>query len=146
MRRRLLIVVIGVGLAAAAWLVIAAVGAWQFRMETSEGHARVWPRDVSARPKRAWSGWPSVGPAEARSSTGSVLASEPPAIPMPPSRRGAVFPRPAPEARLAALARGRLALESGRYGLAETCLERAIRRGGRARRGGAAAAGTTSTG
>ena len=39
-------------------------------------------------------------------------------------------PDQAKEAQLAALSRGRLALETGRYRLAETCLERASRPGG----------------
>ena len=48
---------------------------------------------------------------------------------MPPWRPGAVF-RTKPEAPLAAFARGRLAMEIGHYGLAETALERAGRAGG----------------
>ena len=39
-------------------------------------------------------------------------------------------PDQAPEALIAALSRGRAAMGAGRYGLAETCLDRALRMGG----------------
>ena len=70
MRRRLLFVVIDPGLAAAVWLAIGAVGAWQFRAELREA-----TRDLAAR--RVDQGQGATGPAGralARSRRGRVLA------------------------------------------------------------------------
>ena len=64
MRRRLLIVVIGVGLAAAAWLVIAAVGAWQFRMEIRKATRDLAAQrlgEAKARLERMAERWPGRG-------------------------------------------------------------------------------------
>ena len=61
MRRRLLIVVIGLGLAAAAWLAIGAVGAWQFRTELREARRELAARRVvqaGARLARLAQRWP----------------------------------------------------------------------------------------
>src|SRR4051794_19162295 len=125
MRLRLLIVVIGLGLAAAAWLAVGAVGAWQFRTELREARSELAARRVvqaKARLDRLAKRWPGRGEVEywlgacerAAGHTDAALAAW-----------GRV-PETAPVARLAALERGRLALESYHYALAESCLERAI--------------------
>jgi hypothetical protein len=125
MRRCLLIVVIGLGLVAAAWLAIGAVAAWQFRMELRAATRDLAARRVGkakARLDRLAKRWPGraevaywLGACErAVGHTDAALAAW-----------GRV-PDTASVARLAALERGRLALESYRYALSESCLERAI--------------------
>ena len=104
MRRRLLIVVIGLGLAAAAWF---AVGAWQFRTELWQARRELAARRVSqakARLDRLAERWPGQGEVEywlgvcerAAGHTDAALAAW-----------GRVS-ETAPVARLAALERGRL--------------------------------------
>jgi tetratricopeptide (TPR) repeat protein len=126
MRRRVLIVVVGLGLVAAAWL---GIGAWQFRMELWQARRELASRHVvqaKARLDRLAERWPGRGEVEywlgacerAAGHTDAALAAW-----------GRV-PDTAPVARLAALERGRLALESYHYALAESCLERAIPGGG----------------
>jgi tetratricopeptide (TPR) repeat protein len=125
MRRRLLIVVIGLGLAVAAWLAVGAVGALQFRTELQEARRELAARRVvqaKARLDRLAERWPGRGEVEywlgacerAAGHTDAALAAW-----------GRV-PESAAVARVAALERGRLALESYHYALAESCLERAI--------------------
>jgi enediyne biosynthesis protein E4 len=125
MRRRLLIVAIGLGLAAAAWLAVRVALAWQFRTELWEARrdlAARRVREAKARLDRLAERWPGRGEVEywlgacerAAGHTDAALATW-----------GRV-PETAPEARLAALERGRLALESYHFALAESCLERAI--------------------
>ena len=125
MRRRLLIVAIGLGLAAAAWLAVRVALAWQFRTELWEARRELAARRVPkarARLDRLAERWPGRAEVEywlgacerAAGHTDAALAAW-----------GRV-PETAPEARLAALERGRLALESYHYALAESCLERAI--------------------
>jgi hypothetical protein len=125
MRRHLLIPVIGLGLAAAAWIAVRAVEARQLRTELSQARRELDARRIGrakARLGKLAERWPGRGDVEfwlgacerAAGHTEASLAAW-----------GRV-PESAPEARLAALERGRLALESDRYALAESCLERAI--------------------
>ena len=114
MRRRLLIVVIGLGLAAAACLAVRVVGAWQFRTELREARRELAARRVrkaKARLDRLAERWPGRGEVEYWLGACEMAAGHTEAALAAWGR----VPEPAPEARLAALSRGRLALETGRY-------------------------------
>ena len=125
MRRYPLIVVIGLGLVVAAGLAVGIVNEWKFRTELRQVSLDLAARRVGmakARLDRLAERWPGRGEVEywlgacerAVGHTDAALAAW-----------GRV-PDTAPVARLAALERGRLALETYRYALAESCLERAI--------------------
>ena len=141
MRRYPLIVVIGLGLVVAAGLAVGIVNEWKFRTELRQVSLDLAARRVGmakARLDRLAERWPGRGEVEywlgacerAVGHTDAALAAW-----------GRV-PDTAPVARLAALERGRLALETYHYALAESCLERADPRGGRNRQRGAASPGT----
>jgi tetratricopeptide (TPR) repeat protein len=125
MQRRLLILVIGLGLAATGWYAVRAVEAWQLRTELGQAEREFGAGRVGrakARLGRLAERWPGRGDVEYwLGACERVVGHTEAAL----AAWGRV-PERAPEARLAALERGRLALESKRYALAESCLERAI--------------------
>jgi enediyne biosynthesis protein E4 len=121
-RRRLLIVVIGLGLAAALWQ---AVGNWQFRTELREARRELAAQRVGqakARLDRLAKRWPGRAEVEYWLGACERVAGHTDAALAAWGR----VPETAPLARLAALERGRLALETYHFALAESCLERAI--------------------
>ena len=129
MRRRVWMLAIGLAAALAVWFAVRAVENWRFQTELRQAQ-----RDLSARRfgsagvrlARLAQRWPGRGEVEyslgecemARGHAEAAIAAW-----------GRV-PDQAPEAPIAALSRGRAAMGTGRYGLAETCLDRALRMGG----------------
>ena len=126
MRRRVWILAIGLAAALAVWFAFRAVENWRLQTEL-----RLAQRDLSARRfgsarvrlARLAQRWPGQGEVEyslgecemARGHAEAAMAAW-----------GRV-PDQAPEAPIAALSRGRAAMGAGRYGLAETCFDRAVR-------------------
>jgi tetratricopeptide (TPR) repeat protein len=129
MRRRVWLLAIGLAAGLAVWFAVRAVEKWRFQAELR--HAQ---RDLSAR-RLGLAGVRLARLAQRKPGQGEVeyllgdcemaLGHAEAAM----SAWGRV-PDHAPEAPLAALARGRAAIGTGRYGLAETCLDRSIRTGG----------------
>jgi hypothetical protein len=129
MRRRFLALMIGMGLAVAAWMALQAVADWQVRsgLRASERDLRAGQvGDAQARLVGLARRWPGRGDLEYFLGICAMLGGhEDDAL-----RAWGRVPDRAGEAPRANLFRGRLALETGRYGLAERCLERARRVGG----------------
>ncbi len=126
MRRRLLMAVIALGLATGAWFAVQAYAARQFRGELLLARQELQKRQVDkarARLARLAGSWPGRGDVEYWLGTCEALAHNESAALEAWGR----VPDNAPEARMAALSSGRLAMETGRYRLAETCLESAGR-------------------
>ncbi len=84
---------------------------------------------ASTSPGAAWSRSPGNRPAAATFSTCSVSATGSKTTPKPPSPPGAACPPPRRKPTVAALATGTLALENGKYALAESALDRASKAG-----------------
>ncbi len=128
-RRHRLILMIGMGLAVAAWKGPPLVEGWQVRSElrAAEHDLRTGRvGDAQTRLASLARRWPGRGDVEFLLGTCEMVAGhQDDAL----SAWGRV-PDRASEASRANLFRGRLALETGRYGLAERCLERARRAGG----------------
>jgi tetratricopeptide (TPR) repeat protein len=129
MRRRLLLLVTGGGVALLAWFIVQAVEDRHFRAELRQAQVELAGRRAAlakVRLNRLAKRWPGRGDVEywlgatelVEGNTNAALAAW--------SR----VPVQAPEARAAALALGRLALEQFRYGMAEDGLKRAIPGGG----------------
>jgi tetratricopeptide (TPR) repeat protein len=120
---------IGMGLAVAAWTALQAVADWQVRSglraaehDLHAGHVG----DAQARLASLARRWPGRGDVEYLLGTCEYLGGhEDVAL-----RAWGRVPDRAGEAPRANLLRGRLALETGRYGLAERCFERARLAGG----------------
>ncbi len=129
MRRRGLVLIIGMGLGVAAWTAPRLVEGWQVRsgLRAAE-HALRSGHVGDAQARLAWLAerWPGRGDVEFLLGTCEMLEGhEEDAL-----RAWGCVPDRAGEAPRANLFRGRLALATGRYGLAEQCFERARRAGG----------------
>ncbi len=129
MRRLLLILVTGLGMILIAWLALAAISDRQFRTELREAQLDMRARRADrarTRLSQMAKRWPGRGDIEYwLGASVMVLGDTDGAL-----AAWARVPEHAPEARAAALASGRLALENFRYGLAEKHLNRAIAGGG----------------
>ena len=129
MRRLLLIVVIGLGIAATSWFAAMAVADWQLRSQLRAAQREITARrldEARTRLTRLAERWPGRGDvAFWMGACEMILHHDNAAL----EAWGRVPPQ-ASEAPLAALSRGRLAFEVGRYRLAETCLQSAIPAGG----------------
>src|SRR5271166_3055420 len=129
MRRLLLIVVIGLGIAATSWFAAVAVADWQLRSQLSAAQREITarrPREARTMLTRLAERWPGRGDvAYWMGACEMILHHDNAAL----EAWGRVPPQ-ATEAPLAALSRGRLASKVGRYRLAETCLQSAIPAGG----------------
>jgi enediyne biosynthesis protein E4 len=129
MRRRVWTLAIGLAAVFAAWFTVRAVESWRFKAELRQAQLDLSARrfgPARARLSRLAQRWPDHGEVEyllgacemAKGHTDAAMAAW-----------GRV-PDQAPQAPVALLSRGRLALDTGHYGLAETCLDRASRMGG----------------
>ena len=129
MRRRVLVLMLAVGLAVAAWSALQAVEDLRVRsglraaeQDLRTGHVEDAQLRLAGLAKR----WPGRGDVEYLLGTCEYLGGhEDDAL-----RAWGRVPDRADEAPRANLLRGRLALETGRYGLAERCFERACLAGG----------------
>ncbi len=124
MRRGLLILLVGIGLGVAVWLVFHAVAEGRLRDELRLAEHDFAARrfaEASERLKRLAIRWPGRADVEYWLGLSETALGHPEAALAAWGR----VPDDAQEAAPAALARGRLALERGQYALAETCLERA---------------------
>ncbi len=131
MRRRMPILVVGLGtwLALAAWFAAGMIGSWRFRSELrlAEGDAAAGRYgEARERLARLAARRPGQGEVELWLGVSEKAAGDDEAALAAWGR----VPDAAPEAPQALLSRGMLALDSGRYTLAEACLERAVRAGG----------------
>ena len=129
MLRRKWILATGLVTVLAAGLVVRAVQTWQFHTELRYARRDLNSRQFAvarARLARLAQRWPGQGEVEYLLGACEMAKGHKEAAMAAWSR----VPDQAPEAPLASLSRGRLALETGRYGLAETCLDRASRGGG----------------
>jgi tetratricopeptide (TPR) repeat protein len=121
-----MILMLGVGLAMGAWFATKALAARQLRSELRDAKRELAARQVGlakARLARLAKRWPGRGDVEYWLGACEMAAGQNKAALEAWGR----VPDESREASLAAFSRGRLALEIGRYGLAETCLERTIR-------------------
>jgi tetratricopeptide (TPR) repeat protein len=129
MRRRILIVLaLSVGLALATWFAAREVSARQLQSELRAAQRDFVARHLSDAKKRLATlakRWPGRGDVEYWLGACEMAAGQNDAALATWGR----VPDAANEAQLAALSRGRLALETGHYRIAETSLERAIRSG-----------------
>ncbi len=131
MRRPLIVLACGLAVGLATWLGVQGLGAWRFDRELNLVKREVGARRFAlagARLTRMAQQWPArgeiaywLGVCEQGQGHDEAALSA-----------WARVPDQAALAPLAALSRGRLAFETGRYRLAEKCLERAIRSGGEA--------------
>jgi tetratricopeptide (TPR) repeat protein len=129
MPRRLVILVVGLGLAVGVWFGVWAVREWRFRRELRQAElAYIAKRyvEAGARLARLARSWPKRGEVAYWLGSSEMIQGHDEAALEAWGR----VPDEAREAQLAALARGRLATKTGRYALAETCLARARRGGG----------------
>jgi len=129
MRRRVLILVLGIGILLAGWIAVQAIGAWRLRAELAEAQRLIDARrfgEARVRLARVEKRWPMRGDVEYWLGLCEEIEGRPDAAMAAWGR----VPARAREGPMAALARGRLALETGRYALAESCLDRANRAGG----------------
>jgi enediyne biosynthesis protein E4 len=129
MRRRLLILVFGLGFGLGAWAAVGAVAHWRLVTELRQAEQDLDARRFDAardRLLRLARRWPERSEVAFRLGLSEMHAGNSDAALAAWSHVAAG----APEALQAALARGRLALEVGRYRLAESCLERAFHAGG----------------
>ena len=129
MRRPLSILAAGLGLAMGVCVGVWAFRQWQFESEMRQAERAFKAgrfKEAESRLARLARRWPAVGEVEYWLGECEMIAGHAEAALAAWGR----VPDQAKEAQLAALARGRLAMETGRYRLAETCLERASRPGG----------------
>ena len=129
MRRALSILAAALGLAMGLWVAVWTVRQWQFERELQQADrafqaGRV--KEAGSRLARLARSRPARGEVEYRLGTCELMEGHAEAALEAWGR----VPDQAKEAQFAALARGRLAQETRRYRLAETCLERASRPGG----------------
>ena len=129
MHRPLVMLSVGVALAVAAWLGVRMWEARRFRDDLALARG-VHGAAVRMPPGRGWSGWPSAGPATARSGSCSGDCERMLGHPDAALAAWGRIPEDAAQAPQAALSSGRMALGLGRYRLAETGLLRASRAGG----------------
>jgi enediyne biosynthesis protein E4 len=127
MRRRWLFVSLALGLAGAlvVWLATMWIGSWRFEREmlaAKREFAHGQFREAAARLNRLAKRQPSQGELEYLLGACERADGRPDEADEAWSR----VPESSPEAASAALARGKLALEQGRYAFAETCFVRAI--------------------
>ena len=130
MRRPLSILAAGLGLAIGVWLAVWVVLEWRFQSELRQADRAFKAgrfREAGSRLARLACRQPGRGVVEYRLGLCELMEGRAEAALEAWGR----VPDQAEEAQLADLSRGRLALETGRYRLAETCLERASRAGGR---------------
>jgi len=130
MRGRRLILVLGLalGLVLAAWFGVCALKTRRFQTELRQAQKDISARRFGAahaRLVRLAQTWPGMGEVEYLLGSCEMVKGDDEAALAAWSR----VPDQAKEAPLAALARGRLALEMGRYSLAETALLRASKAG-----------------
>jgi enediyne biosynthesis protein E4 len=131
MRRGLLILLLGLGIALAGWFVFHAVteGRLQSELHTAQ-------RDFAARrfgdARERLLGLAKRSPGRGEIEYWLGLCETVEGHPEAALDAWGRVPADAPEAMMAAMARGRLALERGQYALAERCLERSSRAGGEA--------------
>ncbi len=128
-RRRNWLLATGLVAVLAAWFVVKAVETWQFRTELARARRDLRAQQFDAarvRLARLARRWPGQGEVEYPLGTCESMRGHSEAALAAWGR----VPDRALEAPLAALSRGELAIEAGRYRLAETCLERVIRAGG----------------
>ncbi len=129
MRRVLSILAAALGLALGVWVAVWAVQEWRFQSELRQAErafngGRI--PEARSRLARLARNRPGRGEVEYWLGQCELFAGNAEAALEAWGR----VPNQAKEAHLAALSRGRLAIEMGRYRLAETCLERASRPGG----------------
>ena len=132
MRRALSILAAGLGLAMGVWVAVWSVREWHFQSELRRaGDALKAGRfkEAGSRLARLAQSRPGRGDVEYWLGACELIEGHAEAALAAWGR----VPDQAKEAQRAALARGRLALETGRYRLAETCLERTSRAGGASR-------------
>ncbi len=130
MRRPLSIVTAALGLATGVWVAVWAVREWRFERELRQADRAFKAgrfREAGSRLARLARRQPGRGVVEYRLGLCELMEGRAEAALEAWGR----VPDQAEEAQLADLSRGRLALETGRYRLAEACLERASRAGGR---------------
>ncbi len=126
MRGRLLVCLFGLGALLATWFAVRAVESRQFRNELLEARREFGSRRFGAahvRLARLAVRRPGEGEVEYLLGACEMVKGHPDAAMEAWGR----VPDESPKAALAALSRGRHALDTGRYGLAETCLDRASR-------------------
>ena len=129
MRRLLLIVVIGLGIAATSWFAAMAVADWQLRSQLRAAQREITARRIDearTRLTQLAERWPGRGDVAYWMGACEMILHHDNAV---LEAWGRVPPQ-ASEAPIAALSRARLASEAGRYRLAETCLQSAIPAGG----------------
>ena len=129
MRRRLVMMSVGVGLALAAWLGVRAVEARRFREDLARAREEFGARRFAAarvRLARLAERRPGDGEVELLLGDCERMLGHPDAALAAWGR----IPDGAEQASPAALSSGRMALGLGRYRLAEACLLRASRAGG----------------
>jgi len=129
MRRALSIVAAALGLAMGLGVAVWAVQEWQFQSELRQAERAFMAgrfQEAGARLARLARRRPARGEVEYWLGQCELIERNAEAALEAWGR----VPDQAKEAHLAALSRGRLAMEMGRYRLAETCLERASRPGG----------------
>ena len=129
MRRRVLTLIFVSGFGLVAWAAAGAVTHWRYVSELRRAEHELEAHQVDAaraRLVRLAERWPGQGEVEYRLGVAEMQAGNPAAALAALGRVAAA----APEALAAALARGQLAFEIGRYRLAETCLEHVFHSGG----------------
>jgi tetratricopeptide (TPR) repeat protein len=120
---------VGLGLAAGIWIGVRAAAEWRFRRElrrAERAYAAQQYREAGAMLAQLARSWPRRGEVEYWLGNCELKAGHTAAALEAWGR----VPDQAREAQRAAVARGRVAMNTGRYALAETCLLRAIRVGG----------------
>jgi len=123
MQRRLLILALGLTVVAASWFAFQSVAAWRLRSElrlAARDFAARRISDAKTRLTRLAKRWPGRGEVEYWLGVCEMEQGHPDAAMAAWER----VPDDAAEAPRAALSRGRVAIETCRYGLAESCLER----------------------
>src|SRR4051794_5469680 len=129
MRRRLVMMSVGVGMAVAAWMGVRAVDARRFGDELARARAEIGARRfASARVRLARLAERRPGDGEVELLLGDCARTL--GHPDAALAAWARIPDGAEQAPQAALSRGRLAIGLGRYRLGEACLLRAGRAGG----------------
>ena len=123
MQRRLLILALGFAVVTASWFANQSVAAWRFRSElrlAARDFAARRISDAKARLTLLVKRWPGRGEVEYWLGVCEMEEGHPDAAMAAWER----VPDDAAEAPRAALSRGRVAIETCRYGLAESCLDR----------------------
>ena len=123
MQRRLLILALGLAVVAASWFALQSVAAWRLRFElrlAARDFAARRISDAKARLTHLAKRWPGQGEVEFWLGVCEMAEGHPDAAMAAWER----VPDDAAEAPRVALSRGRVALETGRYGMAESVLDR----------------------